>query len=356
MTALLASRSAAHFAVDLACGFVCLGVFVPGAASLEEAALGVFLYNLLAFATQPLLGAVCDRFPRRPWATLGCLTVAAGALLGWLSLGWGAVVLCGLGNALFHPGGGRDALVSSPGTLWQGGVFVSTGALGVALGMFWGAAFPRPWMAAALAALLGLCALFCWKTPLSQPERRAAIPGASSLPFWWVVGLALGSVALRAFVGGAVPLPWKTGLWALAAAAAAFLGKAAGGFLADRVSPRLAGVGALLLSLPLLCLGWAHPPAQLAGAFVLQHDHARDPGGRDGQAAQRPGAGLRADGPVPLCGDVAPPGAGPGTGGGPGPVGGGDRALRGVRGPVHPGPEGKSSVKPRPLAAEAADL
>ena len=269
MTALLASRSAAHFAVDLACGFVCLGVFVPGAASLEEAALGVFLYNLLAFAAQPLLGAVCDRFPRRPWAALGCLTVAAGALLGCLSLGWGAVVLCGLGNALFHPGGGRDALVSSPGTLWEGGVFVSTGALGVALGMFWGTAFPRPWMAAALAALLGLCALFCWKTPLSQPERRAAVPGASSLPFWWVVGLALGSVALRAFVGGAVPLPWKTGLWALAAAAAAFLGKAAGGFLADRLSPRLAGVGALLLSLPLLCLGWAHPLPSLLGLLCF---------------------------------------------------------------------------------------
>ena len=269
MTALLASRSAAHFAVDLACGFVCLGVFVPGAASLEEAALGVFLYNLLAFATQPLLGAVCDRFPRRPWAALGCLTVAAGALLGCLSLGWGAVVLCGLGNALFHPGGGRDALVSSPGTLWEGGVFVSTGALGVALGMFWGTAFPRPWMAGALAALLGLSALFCWKTPLFQPKRGAAIPGASSLPFWWVVGLALGSVALRAFVGGAVPLPWKTGLWALAAAAAAFLGKAAGGFLADRVSPRLAGVGALLLSLPLLCLGWAHPLPSLLGLLCF---------------------------------------------------------------------------------------
>ena len=269
MTALLVSRSAAHFAVDLACGFVCLGVFVPGAASLEEAALGVFLYNLLAFAAQPLLGAVCDRFPRRPWAALGCLTVAAGALLGCLSLGWGAVVLCGLGNALFHPGGGRDALVSSPGTLWQGGVFVSTGALGVALGMFWGTAFPRPWVAGALAALLGLCALFCWKTPLSQPERGAAVSGASSLPFWWVVGLALGSVALRAFVGGAVPLPWKTGLWALAAAAAAFLGKAAGGFLADRLSPRLAGVGALLLSLPLLCLGWAHPQPSLLGLLCF---------------------------------------------------------------------------------------
>ena len=114
-----------------------------------------------------------------------------------------------------------------------------------------------------------MCALFCWKTPLSQPERGAAIPGASSLPFWWVVGLALGSVALRAFVGGAVPLPWKTGLWALAAAAAAFLGKAAGGFLADRLSPRLAGVGALLLSLPLLCLGWAHPLPSLLGLLCF---------------------------------------------------------------------------------------
>ena len=219
MKALLASRSFAHFAVDLACGFVALGVFVPGAATQAEAALGVLLYNLLAFATQPLLGALCDRFPRRPWAALGCLTVAAGALLGCLSLGWAAVVLCGLGNALFHPGGGRDALLASPGTLKEGGVFVSTGAVGVALGMFWGTAFPLPRIAGAMAALLVLCALLCWKTPLISPREETRIPAASSLPFWWVVGLALASVALRAFVGGAVPMPWKTGLWALAAAA-----------------------------------------------------------------------------------------------------------------------------------------
>ena len=83
------------------------------------------------------------------------------------------------------------------------------------------------------------------------------------------MGLALASVALRAFVGGAVPMPWKTGLWALAAAAAAFLGKAAGGFLADRTSPRFAGVGALLLSLPLLCLGWAHPLPSLLGLLFF---------------------------------------------------------------------------------------
>lgn len=269
MKALLASRSFAHFAVDLACGFVALGVFVPGAATQAEAALGVLLYNLLAFATQPLLGALCDRFPRRPWAALGCLAVAAGALLGCFSLGWAAVVVCGLGNALFHPGGGRDALLASPGTLKEGGVFVSTGAVGVALGMFWGTAFPLPRIAGAMAALLGLCALLCWKTPRPSPQEETRIPAASTLPFWWVVGLALASVALRAFVGGAVPMPWKTGLWALAAAAAAFLGKAAGGFLADRTSPRFAGVGALLLSLPLLCLGWAHPLPSLLGLLFF---------------------------------------------------------------------------------------
>ena len=47
------------------------------------------------------------------------------------------------------------------------------------------------------------------------------------------------------------------------------MGKAAGGFLADRTSPRFAGVGALLLSLPLLCLGWAHPLPGLLGLLFF---------------------------------------------------------------------------------------
>lgn len=193
----------------------------------------------------------------------------AGALLGCFSLGWAAVVLCGLGNALFHPGGGRDALLASPGTLKEGGVFVSTGAVGVALGMFWGTAFPLPRIAGAMAALLGLCALLCWKTPLPSPREETRIPAASSLPFWWVVGLALASVALRAFVGGAVPMPWKTGLWALAAAAAAFLGKAAGGFLAGQDQPPVCRGGGPC-SCPCPCCAWVGPPpAQPAGAPVL---------------------------------------------------------------------------------------
>ena len=116
-----------------------------------------------------------------------------------------------------------------------------------------------------MAALLVLCALLCWKTPLPSPREETRISAASSLPFWWVVGLALASVALRAFVGGAVPMPWKTGLWALAAAAAAFLGKAAGGFLADRTSPQFAGVGAPAPVPAPAVPGVGPPPAQPAG-------------------------------------------------------------------------------------------
>ena len=190
VTALLASRSAAHFAVDLACGFVCLGVFVPGAASLEEAALGVFLYNLLAFATQPLLGGGVRPVPPAalggPWLPDGGGGGVAGVPLPWAGGRWSSA---GLGNAPVPPWRrpGRPGLLLRH--LVEGGVFVSTGALGVApWACSGGAAFPRPWIAAALAALLGLCALFCWKTPLSQPERgERRFPGLPPCPSggWW---------------------------------------------------------------------------------------------------------------------------------------------------------------------------
>ena len=189
MTALLASRSAAHFAVDLACGFVCLGVFVPGAASLEEAALGVFLYNLLAFATQPLLGAVCDRFPPAalggPWLPDGgrwgrCWGASPWAGGRWSSAGWG--------NALFHPGGGRDALVSSSGTLWEGGVFVSTGALGGGPGHVLGRRLPPALDCGGPGGPAGFVRpVLLEDAPLPAREGSGRFPGLPPCPSggWW---------------------------------------------------------------------------------------------------------------------------------------------------------------------------
>lgn len=261
--ALLAARTWSHFGVDFACAFFVVGVFVPNAPGAAGA--GVLWYNLLAFALQPLTGALCDRFLSRLGAVGGCLLVACGGLLAAFGWGWPALVVCTLGNALFHPGSGRDVLLLAEGRLREGGVFVSAGAVGVSCGTLLGGFSSSPWLCVVCSLLLGLCAWSCWRTPCPAPAGRTAFHAASRLPFWWVVGLALVSVALRSYVGALVPMPWKTGLLALAAGIASCLGKALGGFLADWSSPRLVGTAALALSLPLLCLGWESLVLSLVG-------------------------------------------------------------------------------------------
>jgi len=65
-------------------------------------------------------------------------------------------------------------------------------------------------------------------------------------------------------------MPWKTSvLLMLLPAAAACLGKAGGGWLADRFGARRIGVGSLLVSLPLLVFGIPYPAVSVAGILAF---------------------------------------------------------------------------------------
>ena len=266
----LTARTVGHFSVDLACAALVAGAFLPGKNG-EEALLGVLVYNLAAFALQPLFGMVCDAFPKARLTAWSCGGVLAALV--WAALPWGAwpaLVLCALGNALFHAGAGREVLLDSGGEMKWGGVFVSSGALGVPLGMLGGAAGRVPFL-----AVPGLCLAASLFLLLKTEGRREGLPGqgvfdaASARPFGAVLLLALLSVAVRAFVGGAVPLPWKTGWLVLLPGAASCLGKACGGFFADRFGARRTGVLALLASLPLLCLENGDPWLSALGLFCF---------------------------------------------------------------------------------------
>ena len=126
MTAVYA---AGHFLIDFACAFVMLR-FVRAAEEWREA---VLLYNLLAFAGQAPLGLLTDRFGNGKYiAAGGCVLCAAAFLLPGAPLALS--VTAGLGNALYHVGGGRDTLALSGGRAAGLGVFVSPGALGLFLG------------------------------------------------------------------------------------------------------------------------------------------------------------------------------------------------------------------------------
>lgn len=279
----LFATTLSHFCVDFACFYLLFAVFVPSAPSVVDVNIGFLLYNALAFGLQPLFGALCD-IPGKspvalgragpPAAPVGCCLLLLGLLFS--SLPWVALVLAALGNALFHVGGGIDSLTGTSGKLARSGVFVSSGAVGVALGTLAGSSVPGLWWLPLAAAALGLLL-----TAAAAPAmgRAAAQPGygprtlagtAAPMAAGLVVTLCLVSVVVRAWGGGAIALPWKTTpLLGLLPALAACTGKAAGGFLADRFGARAIGVASLLLSAPLLSLFSGNVAAAVVGLLLF---------------------------------------------------------------------------------------
>lgn len=239
-----------HFCVDFACFFMLFHTVKPGLGDLTEVSLAFLIYNTAAFGLQPLAGYFCDSHPSFPAGLLGCLMTAAGVLL---PLPWAALGICALGNALFHVGGGIACLRSAWGRLSDNGWYVSTGALGVAFGTLAGRHMDGPLTAALLLmASCGGIILYGKGTGNGACRYRTA----SGLSYGAVLALALFSVAIRSFAGLQIPMTWKTTeVLALVPGTASFLGKSAGGVLADRFGAKRVGVLSLAASLPLLLAG-----------------------------------------------------------------------------------------------------
>lgn len=252
----LAVYTFAHFAVDFTCFCLLFGAAVPRLTP-ENAAAAVLLYDVIAFGLQPFLGYLCDARRTVSPALVGCALVLAGFCMRGSDLSIGVAAL---GNAAFHVGGGIDSLTNAGGKMARSGVFVSSGALGVALGTLFarsGAfapALPNLLMFASVIAVALVCGA------LSEPTAAAGFPHPGEKRVTAVLLLCLASIFVRSYVGFIVPMDWKTGVFlTVLPAACAVLGKASGGFLADALGARRAGVGSLLISLPLLAFGSASP-------------------------------------------------------------------------------------------------
>ncbi|MEI7767792.1 MAG: hypothetical protein WCJ97_10205, partial [Phycisphaerae bacterium] len=91
-----------HMIIDGACNFAMAQVMQNPAMSDETARWVVISYNLLAFATQWALGWTADRAQLyRMTAVAGGMMTLAGTLVYGVAP-QAALVLCGVGNALFH--------------------------------------------------------------------------------------------------------------------------------------------------------------------------------------------------------------------------------------------------------------
>lgn len=241
-----------HFAVDLGCAYA---VFSGSTAGY----FGYLLYNFFAFAMQMPLGLLADRFRKNRWfAVAGTLLVAL--VCCFPAFGIAGILVLGLGNALFHIGGGLDVLNLSEDRAAPLGVFVSPGAFGLFLGTLWSGHSRLP-----VLLLLTVCAAWMTFAPAGKrlcQNPELVFPKAAVLP--WAALLFL-VVVLRSYGGMQAAFPWKTGIWSWAAVAAVVLGKTCGGFLSDWFGVSSASIGSLALAAAMFC--FSHIP--ICGVLAL---------------------------------------------------------------------------------------
>ena len=263
-TPLLALYSLAHFWVDLSCALL---AFRSLSAS-PDFALCLLLYNFCAFALQMPLGLLADRLDRNgAVAAAGCALVA---LAYAVPLPLAAAVTAGVGNALFHLGGGIDTLNTGLGRSAALGIFVSPGAVGLFLGTLWGRGDAAPLWAGpvGLLVLAGAILWLCRRTFGSLRSGNAPLDPTPREGWGPLVPLFL-VVVLRSYMGANQAFAWKSqGQWALVLTLALALGKAGGGLLSDRLGPRRAAGGSLLLAAALYLLSDL-PLAGTAAVFLF---------------------------------------------------------------------------------------
>ncbi len=253
---LFALYGAAHFWVDLSCALLLFRTL----SAQPDPALSLLLYNFCAFALQMPLGLLADRLDRN------ALVAAAGCVL--VALAYGVpltltAVTAGIGNALFHLGGGIDVLNASRDKAAALGVFISPGALGIWLGTLWGKGAGVPlWLAPPVLAGLALAAVWlAYRVYGSLRSGNAPLDLAGQtgpiVPLFLVV-------VLRSYMGMNQQFDWKQGTWAAALVFALALGKAAGGVLMDRFGARRSAAVSLGLAAALYGISALPLPGTLA--------------------------------------------------------------------------------------------
>jgi FSR family fosmidomycin resistance protein-like MFS transporter len=232
-----------HFVVDFSCMALVVSLAVWHHVSLF---LAIVSYNFFAFFMQMPLGIVADRFNKNALVSAaGCMLVIL-AFACWVQPFY-ACVIAGLGNALFHLGGGIDVLNLSPKRATSVGIFVATGALGLFFGRYMLDYTPLV-IGLLLTSTVLLCCLYV--------KIHANV---SNLPMQWptftkgkaiVAGCLICTVCLRSYVGCLTAFSWKTGFgWSLLAVGAVVLGKMLGGLIGDRLGfVRTATVSLLVAS------------------------------------------------------------------------------------------------------------
>jgi len=254
----------AHAIVDFCCAAALYSLI--GKVEILELLQLVILYNILAFGLQSVFGLLAD-FLKRPenFAITGCLFLITGLFAAKNPLA--AVILIGVGNALFHVGGGIISLNMGNGRAKLPGLFVAPGAVGLFLGTMFSLI---PNLNIIWLSFLPLMAIGLMLFIQPDEETQKIYKNEANIPIFALITILIFiSICIRSFIGLGYEFSGKDDMTlVLFMVFATALGKASGGFFADKFGMFNTAVLGLLISIPLLRYGY-HPCLAILGMFFF---------------------------------------------------------------------------------------
>lgn len=261
-----------HFVVEVLC-FYFLTAIVGDNLILW---LAPFIYDILAFVPQLLIGAISDRFAKIPFGIIGMTLLLLG--LSFMSFGVSLptiilTIIIALGNACVHVNGAEVTLRSSHGKIFPAALFVSGGSFGVITGKLL-VGLAQPW----ILILLGVTTI---PVILLAEKYRSQSNGAKipckdfnftnkKVPLLAIALLAGLVVAIRGYVGYGIPTSWnKTTIQTIMLFSFMGIGKALGGLLVDKIGIRKTAFMSMLAATPFLIFGDQNMYISLIGVMFF---------------------------------------------------------------------------------------
>lgn len=238
-----------HFVVDLACAVLVSNLITTKMGAGINLFIAILLYNFFAFAMQLPIGIIADKINKNAICSgIGCLIVAIA--FGFSNLGIISCVIAGIGNAMFHIGGGIDVLNISDKKATLSGIFVSTGAMGIFLGGKSCVIGFNKYYILLLLLLFSAIWLFCLYNQIKDKVQNETliIPKINKSETIIIICLII-TVIIRGYVGLILAFEWKSNfILALISILAVVFGKMIGGIIGDKIGFMKISIISLMVS------------------------------------------------------------------------------------------------------------
>lgn len=238
--------------------------------------LAPFVYDILAFIPQILIGAISDRFVKIPFGMIGILLMIFGLCLFGLNSTlpvMAVVIIMALGSACIHVDGAEVTLRHGKGKIAPAAIYVAGGSFGVVIGKLLAGSiqiWPLLILAITTIPVIIVAGKYRRQTENVDVPCRQFDYSSKTVAVWLIAIAVAFVVMVRSYIGYGIPTAWnKTALQMVLLFSFMGIGKAFGGILTDKIGIRKTAYISMLGALPFLVLGNENMMVSLIGIMFF---------------------------------------------------------------------------------------